>query len=291
MSKLSVLLLLLLIAFLCVESLNAQDYKRFYYEVYQADILSKQGNHSEALLKYEDASEWMNFVPTVLLKKFNKVAKKAENTTLEHKYRTLIDKQKDCPPEYAHVCEKLDSLVYEDQRVRTKKSRLVRYYWKNVDKESVMNSPKFLKAKEARMDWKRTDSLNILILLDMFEEYGYLDEGKVGRENNYKVEVMLLHFDKDTSNVVLQPILDKALANGQITPQWYTITLDRHLYACKLPQKFYGWPMLRSDPKLSEEEINEINKLRESIGIYGSDIKIEETRGHWRVDYISSTSK
>ena len=288
MSKLSVLLL---IAFLYVESLGAQDYKRFYYEVYQANIVSKQGNHSEALSMYEAAFEWMDFVPTVLLKKFRKVAKKAGNTTLEKKYKSLIDNQKDCPPEYAHVCAKLDSLVHEDQRVRTKKSRLIRYYWKNVDNESVMNSPKFLKAKKARMDWKRTDSLNILILLDMFEEYGYLHEGKVGYESNNKVEIMLLHFDKDTSNVLLQPILDKALANGQITPQWYTITLDRHLYACELPQKYYGWPMLKSDPKLSEEEINEINKLRESIGIYGSDIKIMETRGHWRVDYISSTSK
>jgi len=150
-----------------------------------------------------------------------------------------------------------------------------------------MNSSKFLKAKKAKEEWSRTDSLNIQILLSMFEEYGFLDESKIGSERYKTVFLLLLHFDKDTSNTVLQPILDKALANGQITPSHYALILDRHLYACKLPQKYYAWPMLRSDPKLSIEEIKQINNLREDIGIYSNEIIISETRGYWQVSYKS----
>lgn len=117
----------------------------------------------------------------------------------------------------------------------------------------------------------------------MFEEHGYLGEDKVGKEKNSSVEVMLLHFDRDTNNVVLQPILDKALADGQISPYFYGLVLDRHLDACKLPQKYYAWPALRSNPGLSEEEIAKVVKLREEIGMHGSRFKISETRGYWRV--------
>ena len=96
---------------------------------------------------------------------------------------------------------------------------------------------------------------------------------------------LLLHFDKDTNNLVLQPILDKALTKGQINPYTYALILDRHLNSCQLPQKYYAWPVLRSDPKLSEEDIKQINKLRKSIGMYEDEIVIKETRGHWMVSY------
>ena len=271
---------LLILIILSLETLNAQDYKNFYYEVYLGDKLSHQESYSDALTQYEAASKKVDFVSTLYLQKFLKVAKKAKNETLEKKYESQIGRQKKCPAAYAHVAAKLDSLLYEDQRVRTKKQRLVRYYWKHVDNVAVQNTRKFKKAKAVRMDWKRTDSLNILILLSMFEEHGYLGEDKVGSEKNGIVEMLLLHFDKYTSNVVLEPILDKALVNGQITPHWYALILDRHLYACKLPQKYYAWPMLRSDPGLSKEEITKVVELREEVGMYGSRFKISETRGH-----------
>jgi len=275
---------------LSLQTISAQDHKNFYHEVYQADKLFQQGDLNGALLGYEAASEKARFVPTRILKKFLKVAKEANHIPLKKKFKSLIAVQKKCPSENTHLGVKLDSLMAEDTRVRTKKRKLIRYYWKNVDTESVKNSSKFIRAKNARMDWKRTDSLNILILLSMFEEYGFLDEKKVGYDKQRYVQHILLHFDKDTSNVVLQPILDKALANGQITPGRYALILDRHLYACRLPQKFYAWPMLRSNPELSKEDITEIIKLRESIGMYGTELTILEARGHWQLKNTGMTS-
>ncbi len=282
------------IFFSCLVSLNAQvvlsntqDYKNFYFEVKQGHLLYEQGNYSEALLRYEAASQMVVFVQTSFLKKFLDTAIKAENEPLQKKYASLIERQKKTPAEYAHLGPKLDSLLAEDQRVRTKKQRLIQYYWKNLNNKSVMSSSKFLKAKKAEEEWSRTDSLNIQILLSLFEEHGFLDESKIGYERFSTVFLLLLHFDKDTSNTVLLPIFDKALAKGQITPDSYALILDRHLDSCKLPQKYYAWPMLRSDPKLSEEEIKQINNLREDIGIYSSEIIISESRGHWRVSYKS----
>ena len=271
--------------FSCCTSLNAQDYKRFYSEVNEGKSLYAQGSYSEALLRYEAASQIVDFVQTPFLQKFLKAARKAKNKTLEQKYKRLIETQKKTPAEYAHLGPKLDSLLAEDQRVRKKKQRLIKYYWKNVDNSSVWHSPKFMKAKKAQEEWSRTDSLNIQILLSMFDEYGFLDERKIGEERHAAVFVLLLHFDKDTSNTVLQPILDRALAKGQITPVSYALILDRHLNSCNLPQKYYSWPMLRSDPKLSEEDIKHISKLRADIGIYENEIMINESRGYWSVSY------
>ena len=171
--------------FSCLASLNAQDYKTYYYELYQANRLYNQGNYSEALLRYEAASQMVNFVETPHLKKFLKAAKKTKNQSLQKKYESLIERQKKTPAEYAHLGPQLDRLIAEDQRVRTKKQKLIKYYWKNIDNKSVMNSSKFLKAKKAEEDWCRTDSLNIQILLSMFEEHGFLNESKIGYERYY----------------------------------------------------------------------------------------------------------
>ncbi len=280
--------------FLCFASLNAQeillqntkDYKSYYYEVYQADRLFNQGNYSEALLRYKAASQMVNFVETPILKKFLEAAKKANDQSLEKEYESLIEIQKNTPAEYAHLGPTLDELIAEDQKVRKKKQKLVNYYWKNKDNKSVMNSSKFQKAKKAEEEWRRTDSLNIQILLSMFEEHGFLDESKIGYDRYYNIVFPLLfHFDKDTNNLVLQPILDEALEKGQINPYSYAIILDRHLNSCQLPQKYYAWPILSSDPQLSEEEIDQINKLREDLGLFRDEIVITETKGHWIVSY------
>ncbi len=270
-----------------IVSQNSQDYKIFYYEVYQADRLANQGNYSEALLRYEAASQKVNFVQTSYLKKFLKAAKKAENKPLQKKYESLIERQKKTPAEYAHLGPKLDSLYAADQGVRKKQQRLINYYWKNIDNKSVRNSSKFLKGKKAQEEWSRTDSLNQQILLSMFEAHGFLDESKIGYERYRSIFILLLHFDTDTNNSLLQPIFDKALAKGQINPYTYALILDRHLNSNNLPQNYYAWPDLRSDPKLSEEEIKQINNLREDIGMYHDEIIIEETRGDWRVTYKS----
>jgi len=121
----------------------------------------------------------------------------------------------------------------------------------------------------------------------MIEEHGFLDESKVGFQNYLKVEIMMLHFDRDTTNVLLQPILDEALTNGQITPLKYAMILDRHLENSDEVQKFWTWFFIDSDPQFSKEEKKEIIKLRESIGLYGTELVVNEYKGTYTINNLS----
>ena len=93
---------------------------------------------------------------------------------------------------------------------------------------------------------------------------------------------MLLHFDADTNNSILKPTLTRALNEGKIGPIYYAQILDRHLSGDFTEQIYWAWP--DSDRKkyaFTEDDIPQIIKLRESIGIYGSELKQESKGNYW----------
>lgn len=286
------LILNVLFLIICQQTLIAQDHKNFYFKIYEADKLYEKDDFYGALIKYEAASEMVDFIPSRMLDKFLKVANKAKNKVLKEKYQALIRKQNTCPIESIEIGSKIDSLFVEDQRVRTQNSKLIDYYWKNLDNKSVMNSSKFLNGKKAIEDWGETDSLNIVALLSMFEEFGFLDESKVGFDKYFKIETILLHFDNDKNNKVLQPILDEALINGQISPFTYAKILDRHSNNCCKTQQFWTWTDIRYNLSFFDEsEIAKVLKARKSIGLYGTELNVwKHKRGRWMVNNISRGS-
>ena len=73
---------LLILIILSLETLNAQDYKIFYYEVYLGDKLSHQESYSDALTQYEAASKKVDFVSTLYLQNFYQTDKKRQGVRL-----------------------------------------------------------------------------------------------------------------------------------------------------------------------------------------------------------------
>ena len=111
----------------------------------------------------------------------------------------------------------------------------------------------------------------------IFEKHGFIGEELVGFWGYNMVIVILLHFDADTSNTVLEPVLTKALNEGKIRPIDFAQILDRHLSGDYTKQKYWLWPDANKEKyAFTENEIPQILKLRESIGIYGSTLKLEK---------------
>lgn len=82
----------------------------------------------------------------------------------------------------------------------------------------------------------------------------------------------MLHFDKDTNNLILKPILEDALLKGQILPRNYALIVDRREIFAGRQSYYYAAPF--GIEKLSKDELVEVEKRRELIG-YG---KISETQ-------------
>ena len=133
-----------------------------------------------------------------------------------------------------------------------------------------------------RNEWIDTDKSNASYLLKLIDEYGYLGEELIGKRSS-ETFVMLLHYDVDTNNIVLSPILDKALEEGSILPKEYAMILDRHSFFINNTQTYWMWPCSSKGDKLpfKETEILEILERRESIGIFDSKFWQENKREYW----------
>jgi hypothetical protein len=172
---------------------------------------------------------------------------------------------------------KIDSILKVDQSIRKGKSaRNSRYAAKFHYKGKGNNtSRRYRKSKIALDKWKKTDSLNTFFLLKLFDKYGFLGEELVGYKNYNSVITILLHFDFDTTNKILEPYLEIARKEGKIQLNHFAIIQDRHLGGKYNIQKYWMWGYVDKEKlKFSESDIPNIIKLRESIGIY--DLKIKQ---------------
>lgn len=261
-------------------NLNAQNMNSFYFDVYSANNLAESGKVDSAILKYENAFKNVQYVPVTYLKKVLKLSKTTRDKERIKQYSKRIKIQNKGTDPYLKAT--IDSLIKVDQKVRKGKSvRISRYSWKcDQDPECNKQSAKYKKSKRAIEHWRKTDSLNTYFLLDLFEKHGFIGEELVGFRRYIEVIVILLHFDADTSNTVLEPLLTKALNEGKIRPIDFAQILDRHLSGDYTKQKYWLWPDANKEKyAFTENEIPQILKLRESIGIYGSTLKLEKNWG------------
>ena len=275
---LSVLSLLLSI------NLNAQNMNSFYFDVYSANNLAESGKVDSAILKYENAFKKVQYVPVKFLKKVLKLSKTTRDKERIKQYSKRIKIQNKGTDPYLKAT--IDSLIKVDQKVRKGKSvRFSRYSWDcDRDPECNKQTAKYKKSKRAFEHWVKTDSLNTYFLLDLFEKHGFIGEELVGFLGYNTLIVILLHFDVDTSNTVLEPVLTKALNEGKIQPVDFALILDRHLSGDYTKQKYWLWPDAKKKKyAFTENEIPQILKLRENIGIYGSGLKQENSWGYWKI--------
>jgi len=277
------LTIILLLAFSL--EIKAQDMNSFYFEANVANNLAKVGKIDSAIAIYENAFKKIDYVHITYLKKLVKLAKLNKDKERINRYEKQIKTQFNGTN--SMLATIVDSLIDVDQGFRTKKSyKKLNYYYKCMkDSFFSMDDDKFIVAKEYHEQMLRTDSSNISCLLNLFEKYGYLGEELVGLKKGRAIAVfiILLHFDIDTNSTVLEPVLEKALNKGEISPLYFTQIIDRHLFFHTGVQKYWTWPCFSKTGKLPllVTDIPKIIELRESIGLYSSEPWQEKKGKFW----------
>jgi hypothetical protein len=160
----------------------------------------------------------------------------------------------------------LDSLVEKDQFVRNRKhSKANRYYLKSSNDKRLVNSKRFKKSLILRNEWLKIDSSNIQTLLKLIELKGFPSIDRVGERAYSNAQLLFLHFDEDTNNVILKPILMKYLETGEIYPSDFARIMDRH-HSRNGKQLYFEWrPCLYEH--LSNEEKEKVSQVRKEIGL------------------------
>jgi hypothetical protein len=230
-----------------------------------ADDFYKENKIDSASIAYQQAFSKVDYVHNNHLKKAAKVEKKNGNTEKAKEYLDLIEKHKKSINN--ELKRQIDSLGKEDQRVRTNHYAKARdYYYKCISDSSFHYDQKKLSGcKTIMTDWWKTDSLNIIALNDFIKVNGFPGERLVGYEAYDLAAIIILHFDKDTSNYIMGNILKNALMSGDILPRDYAWIIDRHLNFAGKKQLYYT--LTFELEKLTKEEKDEYNKNRASIGL------------------------
>lgn len=262
------ILILIVCLIISLFSFGQNDYINYHLKSYQARKLAYEKKLDSALVLYKQAFELVDYIHINNLKAANKIAKKLKDKSFD---KFTSDKIKSFNNEdninknYQKI---IDSIAIEDQRVRNNKYYQAKQVYYKYIKDSLSNktTDEFVQAQKLMFEWFHVDSMNVQLLLLLITDYGFPGEKLVGEDAYGKAFIVLLHFDTDQDNSILQPIIDKALVNGGITPENYAWIVDRRLTLCqgKSP-KYFQMPF--GLDKLSEEAISNINEERRKIGL------------------------
>ena len=265
---------------LTLTTIQSQDIINYYEALYQGDLLEVKGEIDSAIIVYEKAFNQVKYVHSPLLHKVLRMSKKVNDKKRIKQYKTLIKQRKKCPDQNKFLLEKVDSLLKIDQKqIRIKKYILAANYMLKCEEDSNCDSSSDEYKTQSKLfyEWEASFEKNANHLLLLFDEYGYLGEEKIGFDNFYKVIVMLFHYEADTNNVILGSYLRKALYDNKLLPTYFTLILDRHLQATTGAQKYWTWNVYekKTQPNFTKDQKQAILKLREEIGIFGSDFWFE----------------
>lgn len=264
--------------FLSITLIAQNDYISYYHLCRKAEKLGQAGKIDSASLTFQQAFCNVNYVHDEFLKKAAKIEKKNGNTGKAKEYLELIEMHKNAIN--VELKREIDSLGKEDQRIRTNKYLKAKYYYYKCLYDSTFkcNQSKFAAARTLMMDWHTTDSLNIEFVKEFIEKNGFPSERLVGNSAYVSAYIMILHYDKDTSNHIMIDALNSALMNGDILPRDYAWIIDRHLDFARKKQRYYT--LAFELETLTQVEWDHYNENRASIGLGKlQDLKVVK-RGH-----------
>lgn len=255
-----------LIALLFSGTLYSQNNYIKYYQLISKVKQYKENNQNDSLtIILKQAFDMVDYVHIENLKLGKRIAKKQKDTELLSYCENELSKSKDniIPKLKAN----LDSIGKEDQRVRGRKYSNAKGYYRKClyDTTFNYNEKKRLKSKQLMEEWWRVDSSNVEFIKNIISKYGFPSEEIVGKKTNNMVSIILLHYDKDTANHIMNNILYEALINGHIEPKMYAWIIDRHLMNVGKEQKYYTIPTHWI--KMSKEKKVDFNTNRFSIGL------------------------
>ncbi len=263
---------------------SQNDYIQYYQLINKVKQYQVNKQNDSLTIFLKQAFELVDYVHIENLKLGKQIAKKQKDKVLLSYCENALSKSKcNINP---NLKAKLDSIGKEDQRVRGRKYYKAKKYYKKClfDTTFNYNEKKRLKSKQIMEEWWRVDSSNVEFLKSVISKYGYPSEKLVGEETNDRGSIILLHYDKDTSNHIMGDILEIALKEGKIKPKMYAWIIDRHLMNAGKKQKYQSiptpWVEMTAIKKM------EYNKNRFSIGLKSLDeIKIIVKKNSVKVKY------
>jgi hypothetical protein len=263
---------------------HAQELNPANKNLIEAKRLANKGNIDSAILTYELAFSQIEYVHSSHIGQVLSLSKQNKDKARIKKYKQLLKDKKKC--KNTQLMAEIDSILKWDGKIRKGYfPKQVRYYIScNQDSLCDKNSKEFQTSKIYYDSVMIIDSLNQTALLNILKkEGGYKGEASVGSKNEYGYYVLLLHYDTDTNNRILQPYLDEAFKKGYITSLMYTYVLDRHEYYTMGTQNYWAWPLLNEDPNLTKEQISDANDKREKMGVSSRISTVEKKGNDWLV--------
>jgi len=222
-----------------------------------------QNKLDSSLICYKDGFSKVDFIHEKYLISAIKLSKKLKQKDLENKLSFKYSNQKDSINKvYAN---EIELLIKTDQENRCKNNLKVQKKYKECVQKGNCSQEELGKYKLILSKWHYLDSINIEKLLFLIKAKGFPSEKLVGQVASEHAIILMIHFDTDTNNYILKPILDEALRKGDILPNNYAWIIDRRLvnsgkapYYYKIP---YGIENLTKDKKI------EVDQRREKIGL------------------------
>lgn len=248
-----------------------ESYPEYYHLIRQAKRAATEGENHLALQKFEKASNLVSYTHTKNFRWASFIAIKINDCekALAY-YRKAVEQGfeffkwdysqfKNCPNWSRQFEQELFASINSfSQKESMQLSKLIDSLYSEDQKRGSIPT------KEIR----EIDSLNILKIRDLIDKYGFPDERLVGEESAKNAFLIMLHFDEDKGNKVLEPILNDALYNGKISPENYGWIVDRRLnWSDEKKEPWYYEMPTKSFFDLTEDQKILIDKRRFEIGL------------------------
>lgn len=127
-------------------------------------------------------------------------------------------------------------------------------------------SPDFTSKYKLVKEKMKADSLSAVTLLAKAQQLGFPTVKLVGKKANEVAHSILLNYDSDKKNERLDGFLTKAMIDGNVSPEFYAMLIDRRNVMNGLLPEFYE--PITGYEKTIGKEIGVANKKRRTIGLY-----------------------
>ncbi|MGB0884258.1 MAG: hypothetical protein ACPG4W_04505 [Flavobacteriales bacterium] len=259
--------------------------KHFYSLIDSAYRLSKAGDGEQALNTLDASLDKMTYIHQLYLDFGIKIAQKLKDQKRIEYYKEFIKKQRTrINPELIQV---FDSLIVVDQKVRSGKySRAATYRYECLQEPDCdKSSKKYKKAYNLWKTWQITDSLNAVVLMNLYQTYGYIGEELLGEEHFVKAYIILTHFDSDSNNAIAGSYMSDALQSGKMRPMHYAQIIDRRSHLNKETQVYWTAPYPSKEKPFEKDDIPTILKKREELYLFGTTLSLIETKNGWYTSF------
>lgn len=132
----------------------------------------------------------------------------------------------------------------------------------SCNKETPDYKLKYKMVKEKR----KADSLAAISLMKNIKQFGFPNLKLLDKRACTYARSVLMNYDSDSKNELLNDMFVKALLAGQISPEYYATVLDRRNILKGLGMIFYE-PNLGYEKTIGKEVVA-VNEKRKSIGLY-----------------------